>query len=516
MSSVSFQPFAVDASPLTGQTIGELVVTVPESADLSFQNMVGSYLTSPSAHRRTPQTAETTGAKEAKMQTLSVTPQPPEQAKEQASEGMRLYMRYLGMNKRVVFNGNTFSDLVECVKDAWHLSVNPVLSIREKGSDVPHLLGSTADLYNECTVDVLTYSPERSNVEQKSMRRHYCGFAGAQERNLFLITARDRELGERIMDKVNYYMKWNQVQSASFSATGAKPDQVTTGVQQALIWLEDHPESVAFLLVDCVEEILQAVPTGISVAVLRVSLDGKEKADEIGDVPKVDFVVNGSKITVNSTNTENATHLIGKVAYFLSHLHLTPRPIYLVRHGQSEYNLEERIGGDCDLTDRGRLFAVKLGEWAKSLSFENPLVVWTSTLLRAKESIAQIDGSIPKRFLHSLDEINAGVMDGMTYGEIESAYPEEAAARKRDKFVYRYPRGESYEDLTQRLEPVILEMERRQGPLILLAHQAVLRCIFAYLNRLPLEKIPHVIFPSNTVLHFEGQFPDGYESHPLL
>jgi broad specificity phosphatase PhoE len=42
----------------------------------------------------------------------------------------------------------------------------------------------------------------------------------------------------------------------------------------------------------------------------------------------------------------------------------------------------------------------------------------------------------------------------MTYEEIETKYPDEFANRDRDKFHYRYPRGESYEDLVARLEPV--------------------------------------------------------------
>jgi len=48
------------------------------------------------------------------------------------------------------------------------------------------------------------------------------------------------------------------------------------------------------------------------------------------------------------------------------------------------------------------------------------------------------------------------VCEEMTYAEIETKYPDEFVNRDRDKFHYRYPRGESYEDLVARLEPVIL------------------------------------------------------------
>ncbi len=41
----------------------------------------------------------------------------------------------------------------------------------------------------------------------------------------------------------------------------------------------------------------------------------------------------------------------------------------------------------------------------------------------------------------ALDEINAGICDGMTYEDIAQRYPEEYAARKKDKLRYRWARG---------------------------------------------------------------------------
>lgn len=97
----------------------------------------------------------------------------------------------------------------------------------------------------------------------------------------------------------------------------------------------------------------------------------------------------------------------------------------------------------------------------------------------------------------------------MTYEEIQENYPEEFALRDQDKYRYRYPKGEvrrdgsplisvvrslgtelelmpsgglclqSYEDLVQRLEPVIMELERQENVLVI-CHQAVMRCLLAY------------------------------------
>lgn len=76
----------------------------------------------------------------------------------------------------------------------------------------------------------------------------------------------------------------------------------------------------------------------------------------------------------------------------------------------------------------------------------------------------------------ALDEIDAGVCDGMTYKEIKEAFPIDFAQRDQDKFNYRYSGGESYRDVVARLEPVILQLEREKNILVI-GHQAILRCL---------------------------------------
>ena len=69
--------------------------------------------------------------------------------------------------------------------------------------------------------------------------------------------------------------------------------------------------------------------------------------------------------------------------------------------------------------------------------------------------------------------------DDLTYEEVKNQWPQDFKARDVDKFHYRYPRGESYEDLVARLEPVIMELERQDSVLVI-AHQAVNRYIFIF------------------------------------
>ena len=52
---------------------------------------------------------------------------------------------------------------------------------------------------------------------------------------------------------------------------------------------------------------------------------------------------------------------------------------------------------------------------------------------------------------------------------------------------HRYPSGESYLDVIQRLEPVIIEIERERECVCIVAHQAVLRALYGYFNKIPLK-----------------------------
>lgn len=193
-------------------------------------------------------------------------------------------------------------------------------------------------------------------------------------------------------------------------------------------------------------------------------------------------------------------HLLSRLVYFLMNLHVTPRRIWLTRHGESTFNLEQRIGGDPGLSARGRRYAEALAAFLARRVTEPP-VVWTSTLKRTLETAAALPW--PSQPWRALDEIDAGICDGLTYADIAEHFPEEHAARARDKLRYRYPRGESYEDVIQRLDPVIIELERERRPVVVVAHNAVLRVLYAYLTDRPPELCPHLDMPLHTLIELE-------------
>ncbi|RLN61877.1 hypothetical protein BBJ29_004234 [Phytophthora kernoviae] len=204
-------------------------------------------------------------------------------------------------------------------------------------------------------------------------------------------------------------------------------------------------------------------------------------------------------------------YLQSRIMFLMANLQLKPRPIWLSRHGESMYNTQKRIGGDAPLSPHGIQYAQQLDRFIDAYypTPDTELAVWTSTMLRTGmtvERIAARGRSIVK--WKQLDEIDAGICDGMTYEQVAEDMPEEYVARKNNKLHYRYPRGESYQDVIHRLEPVITELMRMDQPVLIVAHQAILRVLYAYLT----NKSPHECPTLNIPLHVVIQVtPKAYK-----
>ncbi|OJD35872.1 fructose-bisphosphatase [Diplodia corticola] len=202
----------------------------------------------------------------------------------------------------------------------------------------------------------------------------------------------------------------------------------------------------------------------------------------------------GKQVIINKIQD----YLQSRVVYYLMNLHIKPRSIWLSRHGESKYNLSGKIGGDADISERGELYARKLPELVKqSVGDGRKLTVWTSTLKRTIQTARFLE--FEKLEWKALDELDSGVCDGLTYADIEERYPDDFKQRDEDKYNYRYLGGESYRDVVIRLEPIIMELERSENILIV-THQAILRCIYAYFMNVPQERSPWMEVPLHTLI----------------
>jgi broad specificity phosphatase PhoE len=128
-----------------------------------------------------------------------------------------------------------------------------------------------------------------------------------------------------------------------------------------------------------------------------------------------------------------------------------PRRIYLIRHGESDWNVARRWQGfaPTGLNDTGRQQAQALADYLRTEPID---AIYTSDLPRALETahiLGAALGAAPQVDTR-WREINVGVFQGMTAAEVEQHYPAELAAWRADTPDYRVPNGESRRELQDR------------------------------------------------------------------
>jgi len=251
---------------------------------------------------------------------------------------------------------------------------------------------------------------------------------------------------------------------------------------------------------------------------VSVQKDGSE--DDLSYMKVFNY---GEKVVTNKMRG----YLPMRIVQFLSNIHTHKHTIYLTRHGQSDYNVLGKLGGNPGLSPAGQEYAKHLGAFAEASICRNengeevPARLWTSSLQRTINSAKHIPHPVldngqweqmSNRVYRNLDEIFAGEYEGMTVEEIQQIAGDEAAMRKTDKIGYRYPRGESYFDLIARIDPLMHELESYKEPILIIAHQAVLRVIYSYLMDLPRELAPRESIPLHTVI--KVTYGGGVHSSP--
>ncbi|BCV23980.1 MAG TPA: histidine phosphatase family protein [Firmicutes bacterium] len=126
--------------------------------------------------------------------------------------------------------------------------------------------------------------------------------------------------------------------------------------------------------------------------------------------------------------------------------------VFLIRHGETEYNRSARIQGqlDVELSGKGRRQAQLLG---RRLAHEEIAALYASDLKRARETAEMIcreAGLSITGFREDLREIKFGRWQGHTMAEVEELYPADVAFWRADISRHAPPGGESYAAMRER------------------------------------------------------------------
>ncbi len=157
--------------------------------------------------------------------------------------------------------------------------------------------------------------------------------------------------------------------------------------------------------------------------------------------------------------------------------------IYLVRHGESEANVQKRYSGitDVDLSEKGKLQAAAAG---KRLLAEKISNVYSSPLKRAVDTAKIIcrEINLDENKIITEDcliEVNFGVFENLTWDEIILKYKEESEKWIYERHKYKFPDGESYDDIIKRTADFIDSVPDNS---LIVTHFGVIQSILLYLG----------------------------------
>ncbi|KAL8419235.1 hypothetical protein RB594_002447 [Gaeumannomyces avenae] len=223
-------------------------------------------------------------------------------------------------------------------------------------------------------------------------------------------------------------------------------------------------------------------------------------------------------------NNVSFNYLAHRIVFYLTNLHIKSRTTFFVRAGTGSE--EDSSKNDCPLSEEGVAFATKMTEVliqhreqeheqlvtrdGGKPSPMRPLTIWTSTRLRTIQTAQFLEAkgySVRQR--PQMRQINPGVCEKMSARAIRALYPDEVIKHDQDPYHHRYPRAESYHDLAVRLEPIILELEREQNDLLIIAHESVLRVLYGYQMHCSAMEIPTLKFPRDEIIEI---IPAAYQN----
>ena len=164
--------------------------------------------------------------------------------------------------------------------------------------------------------------------------------------------------------------------------------------------------------------------------------------------------------------------------------------IYVVRHGETEYNAKGLYYGwtDCELTEKGIAQGEELKQSFSEIAFD---YVIASPLKRTMNTAELISGFKSREIIldERLKELNFGQWEGLHHTEISNRYNADWVQWGRDWKSFKIPDGESFIEFFERVRSCIDELKHRyEGKRILLVtHHGCMRVIPLVLLDAPME-----------------------------
>lgn len=178
--------------------------------------------------------------------------------------------------------------------------------------------------------------------------------------------------------------------------------------------------------------------------------------------------------------------------------------IYLIRHGETEWNREQRTQGrsnDIELAEEGIVQAERLSERLRNEKID---LFFSSGLKRAHKTasiIADLHNS-PVEILNEFGEINFGCFEGLRFSEIKEKYGEVLSVWRESPHLAKIPYGETIIELKERALNKLFEIikDNEDKNILIVSHGITIKVLVAALMGIDLGNI-HKIRQDNTGLN---------------
>ncbi|XP_067361983.1 6-phosphofructo-2-kinase/fructose-2,6-bisphosphatase 2 isoform X7 [Channa argus] len=277
-------------------------------------------------------------------------------------------------------------------------------------------------------------------------------------------------------DLIQAFVKENAFKVFFVESVCDDPEVIAANILEVKVSSPDYPERHRERVMD---DFLKRIEC------YKVTYQPLDPDDYDKDLSFIKVMNVGRRFLVNRVQD----YIQSKIVYYLMNIDVHSHSIYLCRHGESNHNVEGRIGGDSELSSRGKQFTHALRDFIEEHKLSD-VKVWTSQLRRTIQTAEEL--GLPYEQWKILNEIDAGVCEEMTYEMIQKTFPEEFALRDQDKYHYRYPGGEGKIPRDSAL------MHRRNSYTPLSSHDQVKRPrLYSAGNQpwLPLAPTPSALMP---------------------
>jgi 2,3-bisphosphoglycerate-dependent phosphoglycerate mutase len=198
--------------------------------------------------------------------------------------------------------------------------------------------------------------------------------------------------------------------------------------------------------------------------------------------------------------------------------------LVLLRHGESQWNLENRFTGwvDVPLSPKGIEEAKSAGDKLRKVTFDR---AFTSVLMRANETLRIVletigQTTIPIEKDKALNERMYGELQGLNKAETAKKYGDAQVKIWRRSYDVRPPGGESLKDTAERALPYYEKMIKphllKGETIIIAAHGNSLRALVMELDQLSKEAVLELNIPTGVPLLYEFDANGKVQAHRYL